>query len=99
MIEQQIYKGSFIINLEFVKNKNINLENIIHILINIIQEEHGIILEILNLGKKEFARVYKNFYNGIYIQIQFKVSHLRINQIQKKIILENKIYRFIIEKL
>ena len=97
IVTQSKYKATFILDTRGWEQP---VESLIEKLKETIKAAEAEVLEVKNLGQKEFARVTdRNFPSGLYVQIHFQGPPTSPTQIKEKLRLEKTINRVIIQSI
>lgn len=86
------YETIYIIRPDIIENKN---SEIIKKYINIIKDNGAKNILIQNRGRRHLSYNIKNYYDGIYIQMNYNGSGRLINILEKSIKFDNNIIRYL----
>lgn len=83
-----------------MRDKKESVEDVIEILKKEIEAEQGEILEVENLGTKDFARTPdRNLASGVFVQVNFRSPSYRPNALQERVRLNHAINRVLVQRV
>ena len=93
----QNYKATFVLDM---RDKTESVEEVIEQLKKEIEAENAEVIDVENLGSKEFARVTdREFQAGIFVEIDFRAPTYRPNALQERTRLNKAVNRVMVQRV